>query len=99
MERIMPSYSYNENLLVEIEQNMNAESRALRSQLDNLERGINSHLAEWNDEAKELYFQSKAQWNAQAAELPIKLAAVQQAVGGVRDVLTNATRNAIRTFS
>jgi len=92
-------YSYDQNLMAEIQANMSQAATTLQNKLTDLEQSINRSLADWNDEAKEIYFQHKAQWNSQAAQLPVKLGRVHQAIGNVLEVLTGATNQAVRTFS
>jgi uncharacterized protein YukE len=94
----MATYSYTAAPWIAVEENMQAAQQQLRTQLDKLESDINAHVAEWNDEAKDLYFQRKQEWNALAAQLPVKLGAVVTASAGMRDVLNRATQNATGVF-
>ncbi|MFI0372727.1 WXG100 family type VII secretion target [Actinomadura sp. 1N219] len=45
------------------------KSNQMNSELDDLARSVESKLAQWEDGAREAYFQAKQQWEASAADI------------------------------
>jgi WXG100 family type VII secretion target len=51
----------------------------MTSELDDLEKNVESKLAQWEDDAKNAYFEAKKQWEQSAQEI----GQVMQALGAV----------------
>ncbi|MFI0481879.1 WXG100 family type VII secretion target [Actinomadura sp. 9N215] len=45
------------------------KSNQMNSELDDLARSVESKLAQWEDGAREAYFDAKRQWEASAADI------------------------------
>ena len=93
-----PTYAYNPIAWSSVDESMSAANARIRANLDRLESDINAHIAAWTDEARRVYDEHRAKWNAAAGLLPGKLAAVVAASTNIRGILDRTTQQATYTM-
>jgi hypothetical protein len=94
----MATYQYTAASWQAVEDQLSSVQQNLLAAIQELESAAAAHLAEWNDQAKEIYTVRQQQWHTQAAVLPQKMSAVVQASAGMRATLQQASTFAANTF-
>ncbi|MBX6769389.1 MAG: WXG100 family type VII secretion target [Actinomadura rubrobrunea] len=70
-----------------------AKYTQMQTELDDLEKSVESKLAQWEDDAKNAYFDAKRQWEQSAQDI----GRVLQQLGAVINSSSETGQNTVRT--
>ncbi|REF36562.1 WXG100 family type VII secretion target [Thermasporomyces composti] len=83
---------WNAEALDQLQANLRLAYRGVEDETNDLERELEQKLAEWSGEAREAYWQAKAQWEKAIGELNDVLAQLGAAVENIRTNYTATER-------
>lgn len=69
----MSDYRFDFNLADQTLDEMHAINGRVRAALSQMEQEVEKTLQEWDGPAREAYWTAKAEWNAQAGQMPVLL--------------------------
>ncbi|MFR9727732.1 WXG100 family type VII secretion target [Saccharopolyspora sp. MS10] len=81
----MSDYRFDFNVADMTLDEMNSINARVRNALTDMESQVEKSLAEWTGVAQEAYWAAKAEWNQQAAQMPVYLESGRQTLLSISD--------------
>jgi WXG100 family type VII secretion target len=89
---------WNAEALDQLQANLRLAYRGVEDETNDLEKALEDKLSEWNGEAKEAYWQAKAQWEKAIGELNQVLGQLGAAVENIKTNYTETERSNTTIF-
>ncbi|HYQ63782.1 WXG100 family type VII secretion target [Actinophytocola sp.] len=77
---------------------MNAINGRVKTALADMERRVEQTLQYWDGDSQKMYYQAKAEWNAEAAKMPEQLEAGRQTLLAISDNYGTTEQRAARIW-
>ncbi|WP_020574946.1 WXG100 family type VII secretion target [Actinopolymorpha alba] len=83
---------WNSQALIDLQTNLRLAYRGVEDETNDLESSLEGKLAEWEGDAKQAYWDAKAQWEQAIAELNQVLDQLGAAIGNVHENYTSTEK-------